>query len=129
MPSPSINVTRVAMAGYITAAMTTGLAGKQIVVTGGHGALGSAVVEALSAAGATCHAPSQHELELADEPAVGARRYARAARRSGRRCRRRAGYAVRAVRVDASLADFRAGRSIMNLVDLLSSAAAKRSRA
>ena len=70
IPSPRINVTRVAIAGYITATMTTGLAGKPIVVTGGHGALGGAVVEALSAAGATCHAPSQHELELTDETAV-----------------------------------------------------------
>ncbi len=50
--------------------MTTGLAGKHIAVTGGHGALGGAVVEALSAAGATCHAPSQHDLELTDESAV-----------------------------------------------------------
>ena len=50
--------------------MTTGLAGKQIVVTGGHGALGCAVVGALSAAGATGHAPSQQELELSDEAAV-----------------------------------------------------------
>ena len=50
--------------------MTTRLAGKQIAVTGAGGALGGAVVEALSAAGAICHAPSQHELELTDEAAV-----------------------------------------------------------
>ncbi len=50
--------------------MTTGLAGKQIAVTGGGGALGGAVVEALSAAGATCHAPSRDELDLTDEAAV-----------------------------------------------------------
>jgi len=50
--------------------MTTGLAGKHIVVTGAGGALGGAVVESLSAAGATCHTPSQHELELTDEAAV-----------------------------------------------------------
>jgi len=50
--------------------MTTGLAGKQIVVTGAGGALGGAVVEALSAAGATCHAPARDELDLTDEAAV-----------------------------------------------------------
>jgi NAD(P)-dependent dehydrogenase (short-subunit alcohol dehydrogenase family) len=50
--------------------MATGLAGRQIVVTGGGGALGGAVVAALSAAGATCHAPSRDELDLTDEAAV-----------------------------------------------------------
>jgi NAD(P)-dependent dehydrogenase (short-subunit alcohol dehydrogenase family) len=50
--------------------MTTGLAGKQIVVTGAGGGLGGAVVEALSSAGATCHAPARDELDLTDEAAV-----------------------------------------------------------
>ena len=40
------------------------------MVTGGGGALGGAVVEALSAAGATCHAPRRDELDLTDEAAV-----------------------------------------------------------
>jgi NAD(P)-dependent dehydrogenase (short-subunit alcohol dehydrogenase family) len=46
------------------------LAGLHIVVTGGAGALGRAVVEHLSVAGATCHAPSHDELDLTDETAV-----------------------------------------------------------
>src|SRR4051794_28221614 len=37
--------------------MATDLSGKQVVVTGGTGALGRAVVEAFLAAGATCHVP------------------------------------------------------------------------
>jgi NAD(P)-dependent dehydrogenase (short-subunit alcohol dehydrogenase family) len=37
--------------------MTTDFAGKQVVVTGGTGALGRAVVEAFLAAGAVCHVP------------------------------------------------------------------------
>lgn len=50
--------------------MSIDLRGRQVVVTGGGGALGGAVVEALSAAGATCHAPRRDELDLTDEAAV-----------------------------------------------------------
>jgi len=39
--------------------MARGLEGKQVVVTGGTGALGTAVVEAFVAAGATCHVPQR----------------------------------------------------------------------
>ncbi|HET6150967.1 MAG TPA: SDR family NAD(P)-dependent oxidoreductase [Polyangia bacterium] len=46
------------------------LAGLHIVVTGGAGALGRAVVEHLSVQGATCHAPRHDELDLTDEAAV-----------------------------------------------------------
>lgn len=37
--------------------MALGLGGKQVVITGGDGALGRAVVEAFAAGGATCHLP------------------------------------------------------------------------
>jgi NAD(P)-dependent dehydrogenase (short-subunit alcohol dehydrogenase family) len=37
--------------------MTLGLEGRQVVITGGDGALGVAVVAAFTAAGATCHLP------------------------------------------------------------------------
>lgn len=37
--------------------MTDGMAGKNVVITGGDGALGTAVVEAFVAAGAVCHLP------------------------------------------------------------------------
>jgi NAD(P)-dependent dehydrogenase (short-subunit alcohol dehydrogenase family) len=40
------------------------------VVTGGTGALGAGVVQALSAAGATCHVTRREEVDLADEAAV-----------------------------------------------------------
>lgn len=40
------------------------LSGKQIVVTGGTGALGTAVVSKLLAAGATCIVPYVHETEV-----------------------------------------------------------------
>jgi NAD(P)-dependent dehydrogenase (short-subunit alcohol dehydrogenase family) len=52
--------------------MAIDLHGRQIVVTGGGGALGRAVVDALSAAGAVCHAPRRDELDLTDEAAVAA---------------------------------------------------------
>lgn len=44
--------------------------GRHVFVTGGAGALGRAVVALLGERGATVHAPSKEELELADEAAV-----------------------------------------------------------
>jgi NAD(P)-dependent dehydrogenase (short-subunit alcohol dehydrogenase family) len=43
-------------------------AGSHIVVTGGTGALGRAVIGALRAAGAVCHVPNLHAAELTDFP-------------------------------------------------------------
>src|SRR5450830_877387 len=43
--------------------MSLDFSGKHVVVTGGTGALGTAVVAALIAAGATCTVPYQHEAE------------------------------------------------------------------
>ena len=50
--------------------METDFAGRHVFVTGGHGALGEAVVRLLRERGATVHAPAKHELELTDEAAV-----------------------------------------------------------
>jgi NAD(P)-dependent dehydrogenase (short-subunit alcohol dehydrogenase family) len=44
--------------------------GLNVVITGGGGALGRAVVEALSLAGATCHVPRHDDIDLTDEVAV-----------------------------------------------------------
>jgi NAD(P)-dependent dehydrogenase (short-subunit alcohol dehydrogenase family) len=52
--------------------MARDLEGRHIVVTGGGGGLGPAVIEALQAAGAVCHAPSRQALDLTDEAAVAA---------------------------------------------------------
>jgi NAD(P)-dependent dehydrogenase (short-subunit alcohol dehydrogenase family) len=48
------------------------LTGLHIVVTGGGGALGRAVVDTLDDAGATCHVPRHDDVDLADEAAVAA---------------------------------------------------------
>src|SRR5688572_7391132 len=51
--------------------MTLDLKGKQVVVTGGGGALGSAVVEVLKAAGAECLVPLRSAgVDLTDEASV-----------------------------------------------------------
>src|SRR6516165_7291571 len=78
-------------------------AGSHIVVTGGTGALGRAVIAALRAAGAVCHVPNliaseldgfphlsdpgvhiAREVDVADEAAV--RRFYQSHHRSGHRC-------------------------------------------
>ena len=43
---------------------------RQVVVTGGTGELGRAVVAALEARGAVCHVPRHRDVDLADETAV-----------------------------------------------------------
>jgi NAD(P)-dependent dehydrogenase (short-subunit alcohol dehydrogenase family) len=48
------------------------LTSRNVVVTGGAGALGGAVVEALRARGATLHAPAIDDVDFGDEAAVGA---------------------------------------------------------
>ena len=48
------------------------LKGRRVVVTGGAGALGAAVVDALAVAGADVLAPRRAELDLGDEAAVAA---------------------------------------------------------
>src|SRR6476659_4500456 len=50
--------------------MTIDYSNRHVVVTGGAGALGAAVVKLLAQAGATCHAPSRDELDLTSESAV-----------------------------------------------------------
>jgi len=68
------------------------LSGLHIVVTGGGGALGRAVVEVLVDEGATCHAPRHDDVDLTDEAAVTA--YYQHLPRCGRRSRSRAGTRV-----------------------------------
>lgn len=46
------------------------LTGRHVVITGGAGGLGGAVVDRLRAAGATCHVPLEHEIDLTDEAQV-----------------------------------------------------------
>src|SRR5687768_4136864 len=46
--------------------------GQHVVVTGGAGALGGAVVDAFTAAGAVCHVPRREETEPTDEAALAA---------------------------------------------------------
>jgi NAD(P)-dependent dehydrogenase (short-subunit alcohol dehydrogenase family) len=47
---------------------TSGFAGRSVVVTGGTGALGAAVLEALLRAGANCHVPYRSKLEMQNSP-------------------------------------------------------------
>ena len=50
--------------------MTLDYTNRHVVVTGGTGALGAAVVKLLTDAGANCHVPSRRELDLTGEPSV-----------------------------------------------------------
>ena len=58
--------------------------GRQVIVTGGTGALGAAVVGALIEAGATCYVPWRHEAEV--------ERFAYRAARPGQAFRQRRSY-------------------------------------
>jgi NAD(P)-dependent dehydrogenase (short-subunit alcohol dehydrogenase family) len=47
---------------------TSGFAGRSVVVTGGTGALGAAVLDALLRTGANCHVPYRSKLEMQNSP-------------------------------------------------------------
>jgi NAD(P)-dependent dehydrogenase (short-subunit alcohol dehydrogenase family) len=79
--------------------------GKHVVVTGGAGALGKAVLAALAEAGAICHAPARAELDLGDEAAVAAYYAALPSLWASIHCA--GGFAMAKV-TDTSLADLRA---------------------
>jgi NAD(P)-dependent dehydrogenase (short-subunit alcohol dehydrogenase family) len=78
--------------------------GRQVVITGGGGALGSAVVAAFKAAGAVVHAPSRQEMDAANEAQVTA--YYAAIPRLWASVHLAGGFAMSPI-VDTRLADLR----------------------